>query len=172
LTRLNLRAIPFWSVAIVVAAWCADPARVDAADDAAAPKDLHIYLLIGQSNMAGRAKVPDDAAGVLERCYLLNDKNQWEPARNPLNRYSTISKGIKMQRLGPGYSFAKKMLEQNKDIKIGLVVNARGGSKHRAMAWQEQVLLGHPWPREDCEAVGHDQGRALAPGRKQQQQAG
>lgn len=96
---------------------------------AAPPKDLHIYLLIGQSNMAGRAEIPDDATGVLERCYLLNDKNEWEPARNPLNRYSTIGKGLKMQRLGPGYSFAKKMLEANPDIKIGLVVNARGGSK-------------------------------------------
>jgi len=25
------------------------------------PKDLHLYLLIGQSNMAGRAAIPEDA---------------------------------------------------------------------------------------------------------------
>ena len=92
-------------------------------------EDLHVYLLIGQSNMAGRAKVPEDMAGVIDRCYLLNDKNEWVPAKNPLNLYSTIRKGEGMQKLGPGYSFAKAMLEANPDIKIGLVVNARGGSK-------------------------------------------
>jgi predicted TIM-barrel fold metal-dependent hydrolase len=95
----------------------------------AAPENLHVYLLIGQSNMAGRAAIPADAGEVIDRCYLLNDKNEWEPARNPLNRYSSVGKGAAMQKLGPGYSFAKIMLEQDKDISIGLVVNARGGSK-------------------------------------------
>lgn len=92
-------------------------------------EDLHIYLLIGQSNMAGRATVLAEMAGVIDRCYLLNDKNEWVPAKNPLNLYSTIRKGEGMQKLGPGYSFAKAMLEADPDIKIGLVVNARGGSK-------------------------------------------
>ncbi|MBI1337845.1 MAG: amidohydrolase family protein [Phycisphaera sp.] len=96
---------------------------------AEAPKDLQIYLLIGQSNMAGRAPIPEEYAGVIDRCYLLNDKNEWEPAKNPLNRYSTIRKGLIMQKLCPGYGFALKMLKENKDLKIGLVVNARGGSK-------------------------------------------
>ena len=100
----------------------------------AAPSDgpddkLHIYLLIGQSNMAGRATITKDIAGVIDRCVLLNDKNAWVPAKNPLNLYSTIRKGEGMQKLGPGYSFAKAMLNENTDIKIGLVVNARGGSK-------------------------------------------
>ena len=36
------------------------------------PNDLHIYLLIGQSNMAGRAPLTDDVSGVIDRCYLLN----------------------------------------------------------------------------------------------------
>ncbi len=94
------------------------------AGDHAAPTGLEIYLLIGQSNMAGRADVPGDAEAVLDRCYLLNDKDEWEPAKNPLNRYSTIAKGETSQKLGPGYSFARKMLEQNKSIRIGLVVNA------------------------------------------------
>lgn len=90
---------------------------------------LHIYLLIGQSNMAGRATVPEELAGVIDRCYLLNDKNQWVPAKNPMNLYSTIRKGEGMQKLGPGHGFVMAMLEANPDIKIGLVVNARGGSK-------------------------------------------
>lgn len=93
------------------------------------PENLHIYLLIGQSNMAGRAPVPDDLTGVIDRCFLLNEDGEWEPARNPLNRYSSVGKGPPHQRLGPGYSFARRMLEANPDINIGLIVNARGGTK-------------------------------------------
>ena len=89
---------------------------------------LHVYLLIGQSNMAGRAPYTDEEAGPIDRCLLLNDKDAWEPARNPLNRYSTIRKGLGMQKMNPGYSFAKKVLGANPDVSIGLVVNAKGGS--------------------------------------------
>ncbi len=103
------------------------PAR--SASDELAQKPLHIYLLIGQSNMAGRAPIGDQQNAPLESVYLMDDKASWEPAQNPLNRYSTIRKKLNMQNLGPGYSFAKKMLEANPDQPIGLVVNARGGSK-------------------------------------------
>lgn len=72
----------------------------------AAPKDLHVYLLIGQFNEA-------DAGGVVDRCYLLNDKSDWVPAA----------------KLGPAESFVKKMLEQNKDVSIGLVVAEAGDAK-------------------------------------------
>lgn len=78
--------------------------------------------------MAGRAKVPEGMTGVIDRCYLLNKNNEWVPAKNPLNLYSTIRKGKGAQKLGPGYSFALAMLEADPDISIGLVVNARGGS--------------------------------------------
>ena len=94
------------------------------------PKEkLHIYLLIGQSNMAGRAAVAESEKGAIDRCYLLNGQDQWEPAKNPFNRYSTIRKGLGMQKLNPGYGFAKTMLEKQKDISLGLVVNAKGGTK-------------------------------------------
>ena len=90
---------------------------------------LHIYLLIGQSNMAGRAKITPDIADEQKGTMLLNGKGKWEPAKNPLNRYSTIRKGIKSQRLGPGYGFAHEMRKQRPLITVGLVVNAKGGSK-------------------------------------------
>jgi predicted TIM-barrel fold metal-dependent hydrolase len=91
-------------------------------------KNLQIYLLVGQSDMAGRAEIPKDASRILERCFLLNEKNEWEPARVPLNRHSGIGKDVDLKKLGPGYSFAMKMLKQNKEISIGLIVNAGGGS--------------------------------------------
>jgi len=96
---------------------------------APAPENLHLYLLVGASNMAGRAEVPQDAGGIIDRCYLLNDKNEWEPARNPLNRHSSAREDLAIQKLGPGYSFVRKMLEQDETISIGLIVNAYGDSK-------------------------------------------
>lgn len=92
-------------------------------------KPTHIYLLIGQSNMAGRAPIAEADSAVLARCFLLNDQDQWEPAQNPLNRYSTIRKDLGMQKLNPGYGFAKAMLEADSSRTIGLVVNAKGGTK-------------------------------------------
>jgi hypothetical protein len=95
-----------------------------------APKERnHVYLLIGQSNMAGRAGMTEGDTMPIDRCYLLNLNGEWEEATNPLNRYSTIRKGLGMQKIGPGYSFAKAMTAANRDVSIGLIVNAKGGSK-------------------------------------------
>lgn len=79
--------------------------------------------------MAGRAPFSEKEASAIPRCYLLNGKDSWEPAKNPLNIYSTIRKGAGMQKLNPGYSFSQEMLKSDKDISIGLVVNAKGGTK-------------------------------------------
>ena len=91
------------------------------------PSSLDLYVCIGQSNMAGRATLTPEIMDTLQNVYLLNDKGRFEPAVNPLNRYSTIRKEMSMQRLGPAYSFAKEMFLQTKRP-VGLVVNARGGS--------------------------------------------
>jgi hypothetical protein len=94
------------------------------------PKDkLDIYLLIGQSNMAGRAPFTEDEAGPIENAYLLDAKGEWVPAKNPLNIYSSIRKGAGMQKMNPGYLFTKTMLKQSDGHAIGLVVNAKGGTK-------------------------------------------
>jgi len=105
------------------------PDAVDAMDE-----KRHIYLLIGQSNMAGRAPFTEEESGVIGRCLLLNAEDRWEPAKNPLNRYSTIRKGLGMQKMNPGYSFAEMMLQKQADITLGLVVNAKGGSSIKEWA--------------------------------------
>ena len=92
------------------------------------PERLHIYLLIGQSNMAGRAPITDEEKEIPPHTLLLNGENNWEPAEHPFNRYSTIHTGLGKQRLGPGYAFVRAMREATPTITIGLVVNARGGS--------------------------------------------
>jgi hypothetical protein len=96
---------------------------------ATAEEKPDVYLLIGQSNMAGRAALTAADTEVIAGCVLLNDKDAWEPAKNPLNRYSTIRKGLGMQKLGPGYAFAQEMKRANSSGSIGLVVNAKGGTK-------------------------------------------
>jgi hypothetical protein len=107
----------------------------DSVQSYSGPKErLHIYLLIGQSNMAGRAPFTEEEAGALDRVYLLNSSDQWEPAQNPLNRYSTIRKGLGMQKMNPGYTFSQTMLKADCEVSIGLVVNAKGGSSIKQWA--------------------------------------
>lgn len=93
------------------------------------PADIDVYLLIGDANMAGRAEIPNDARGSVDRVFLLNDKNTWEPAREPLNRYSTIGAGDDLRMQGPGFGFAQMMTQADKSPPIGLIVNAAAGTK-------------------------------------------
>lgn len=101
---------------------------------------MDIYLLIGQSNMAGRADMEKVDRDSLDRVYLFNGST-WEKATNPLNKYSTVRKEMEFQKLGPGYSFAKKLaLKTGK--KVGLVVNALGGTS--IAQWQK----GYTWQND------------------------
>lgn len=95
-----------------------------------APPAMDIYLLIGQSNMAGRADIETQDLDSLKGAFLFigSDDKTWEPAANPMNKYSTIRKGLDSQKLSMSYYFAKNMTEQNKEKQIGLIVNAKGGS--------------------------------------------
>lgn len=91
-------------------------------------KDFDVYLLLGQSNMAGRGTMlAEDTLNVMEGVWLLDGNGRIEPARSPLNKYSTIRKELSMQQVCPGNSFAEKIHEAT-GRKVLLVVNARGGS--------------------------------------------
>jgi len=98
------------------------------ADDKAAQPDL-AFLLIGQSNMAGRAALEDGDEKPIADVLLLDDKGKWIPATNPLNRFATDRKVISMQRISPGAGFAHEMAEKLPGKTIGLIHNARGGTK-------------------------------------------
>lgn len=86
-----------------------------------------IYILIGQSNMAGRGKISEYDRGSIQNVFLLNNQNLIEKASVPLNKYSTVRKSLQMQGINPGYSFAKKISSET-GRKILLIVNARGGT--------------------------------------------
>ena len=96
--------------------------------DKAGSDEYDVYLLIGQSNMAGRGYMTEKDKKVFDkRVFILNAEGEVVPATNPLNQYSSIRKGMDIQRIGPGYGFAKKISKKTKR-KILLVVNARGGT--------------------------------------------
>lgn len=91
-------------------------------------KKLHLYLLVGQSNMAGRGKVEEADRTPHPRIWMLNKANEWVPAIAPLH-FDKPAAGV-----GPGLPFAQIMAEADTNIVIGLVPAAAGGS---AMdAWQ------------------------------------
>ena len=92
------------------------------ADEPAAPKNLHLYLLIGQSNMAGRGPLPSKPLPVHPRVLMLNKANEWVPASEPLHFDKTIAAA------GIGASFAQTMADASPDITIGLIPCAVGGT--------------------------------------------
>ena len=71
----------------------------------AADQPDYVFLMIGQSNMAGRAKMLDEDKKPLAGVQLLNADSKWEQAANPLNRFSSLRKDISMQRMGPSAGF-------------------------------------------------------------------
>ena len=93
-------------------------------------QNLELFLLIGQSNMAGRATIEAADRDSLDRVFLFKgiEGDEWEKAANPFNKYSSIRKDLKMQKLGPGYTFAREMAALNPDRQFGMVVNAKGGT--------------------------------------------
>lgn len=114
---------------------------VIAANNVAGQENYDIYLCIGQSNMAGRAKIEGKKLQKpIKDVWLLNDKGEFEVARNPLNRYSTIRKGLDMQRLSIAYMFSKRMHKLT-GHRIGLVCNARGETGIRQ--WQKGAERGY-----------------------------
>src|SRR3546814_10750052 len=71
--------------------------------------NFHIYLLMGQSNMAGRGKVE---GAFLERSHervlVLNKRKEWVGARNPLHFDTPKVAGV-----GPGLTFGIKRSEEH-----------------------------------------------------------
>ena len=90
--------------------------------------DYDVFLLIGQSNMAGRGYMTAaDQEAFDPNVFILNADGEVEPAKNPLNAYSSIRKDLSVQGINPGFSFSKKIAAET-GRKVLLVVNARGGT--------------------------------------------
>jgi hypothetical protein len=83
---------------------------------------LQLYLLIGQSNMAGRGVVEAQDTLPNRRVLRLNSAEQWEVAQDPLH-FDKPAAGV-----GPGLAFGRAMAAQDTSVTIGLIPGAVGGS--------------------------------------------
>ena len=84
---------------------------------------LHIYLLMGQSNMAGRGKIGPEDKTPHPRVLMFTPDNQWQPAVEPITHDKPAMLGV-----GPALAFGKAMAERNPGVTIGLVSCAVGGT--------------------------------------------
>src|SRR4051794_31132087 len=106
------------SLAPIAAILIAVANLVSAAEPTKLPanKKMQIYLLIGQSNMAGRGEVETEDKTPHPRVLMFETNNTWVPAIEPLTKDPHKYHGV-----GPGLAFAKTMAEKNPSVTIGLV---------------------------------------------------
>ncbi len=85
-------------------------------------KEVNLYLLLGQSNMAGNS--PIEAIDTISNINIwrLNKNSKWDIAKEPL-RFDKEIKGM-----GPGLTFAKKVYQSDTTKIIGLIPGAVGGT--------------------------------------------
>ncbi len=86
------------------------------------PRNFHLFLLIGQSNMAGRGQVTEEDTAADPRVLMLTKDNQWKPAVDPLHFDKPVA-GV-----GLGRTFGQIIAEQTPGVTIGLIPCAAGGS--------------------------------------------
>lgn len=89
------------------------------------PKEkLWVFILAGQSNMAGRGQVSPEDTIPHNRIITINAKNEWIVAKEPLHFYQP-----KLTGLDCGMSFARRLKSEiNDDIVIAILPTAVGGS--------------------------------------------
>jgi len=87
------------------------------------PKGMKLILLMGQSNMAGRADVPEADRKPLPRAYKLNRDDRWVAATAPFH-YDRETAGM-----GPANEFVKRYLGDHPGETVGIVPCAVGGSR-------------------------------------------
>lgn len=102
-----------------------------------------LYLLIGQSNMAGRGVVTEKyAVESYSNVLMLDKENHWVQAKHPLHFDKPAVAGV-----GPGLSFGIEMAKKDPSHKIGLIPCAVGGSSINA--WEpgayDSATKTHPY---------------------------
>lgn len=108
---------------------------------APALEPLHVFLLAGQSNMAGRGVVDSVDRVVHPRLLMLDRSGAWVPAIDPVHFDKSVA-GV-----GPSRSFGLAVAGANPNGRIGLVPAAVGGSPIRA--WEpgafDSATQTHPY---------------------------
>lgn len=102
---------------------------------------LHLFLLVGQSNMAGRGTVEAQDKTPHARVLMLSKAGEWVPAVDPMH-FDKPAAGV-----GLGKTFGQLYAEAHPDVTVGLIPCAVGGS--HIDAWQPGVFYAptksYPW---------------------------
>jgi hypothetical protein len=101
------------------------PLQADQADQVQLPPkpQFHLFLLVGQSNMAGRGKIEPQDQVPHPRVLMLTKEDRWQPAVAPLHFDKPAAAGV-----GLGRTFGMQIAEANPEITVGLIPCAAGGS--------------------------------------------
>lgn len=100
------------------------PTTIEKATSFPPKENFYIYILAGQSNMAGRGFVQPQDTVSSAQVLTLDKNNEWVYAKEPLHYYEPERTGLDC-----GLSFGKKLAAlYGKNISIGLVPCAVGGS--------------------------------------------
>jgi hypothetical protein len=91
-------------------------------------ENFHLFLLAGQSNMAGRGEVAEEDRKIHPRVLALAREGAWVPAVDPIH-FDKPAAGV-----GPGKSFGVFVADSDPKITVGLVPAACGGSP--ISAWE------------------------------------
>lgn len=124
---------------------------------------LHLYLMLGQSNMSGRGVIEAADRTPHPRVLMFTTNATWQSAIEPVTQDRPKLLGV-----GPGLSFGKVMAEQNPEISIGVVPCSLGGTPlerwqkggdlysnaiHRAkLAMQSGTLKGVLWHQGESDS--------------------
>lgn len=95
----------------------------ESAPDLPQRERFHLYLLIGQSNMAGRGVLDPATAVSSERVLKYTAQEGWAPGTEPLHDARSGKGGA-----GLAASFARAMADGEPDVTIGLIPCAVGGT--------------------------------------------
>lgn len=118
-----------WMSALIIGLFVGGSRSAAARDDYFTPdelppkQNLHLYLLMGQENMVGRGVIAEEDQEPHPRVITMNNQRQWIPAVEPLHRRNPMRDGV-----GPGFTFAKYLADQDEDVTIGLIPCAVEGS--------------------------------------------
>jgi carbohydrate esterase-like sialic acid-specific acetylesterase len=105
---------------------------------------LDLFLLVGQSNMAGRGDIEAIDREPLDHVLALDAAGDWVPAVDPLH-WDKPSAGV-----GLGRTFAQEYLRTHPGVTVGLIPAAVGGSP--ISSWQPGKLYEetHSHPYDDA----------------------
>ncbi len=111
------------SAALFVASAQAAPNPAIPSNELPPKEKLHVYLLMGQSNMAGRGKIEPGTESNDRRLLVFTQEQTWAVAKDPLHWDKPKIAGV-----GLGLTFAKTMADASPGTTIGLVPCAFGGT--------------------------------------------